>query len=412
MISTTTEKIELIASIEEGLIKMGVAESLADLVTLLFALGVLVTAIFAANFLFTKLLRLFADRVVRKTKALWDDYLLDRKFFTFISHFILWLVVIGAIDALFVGFNPEVIEVLTKISKITALYYVTRVIYSLLDVLIDIYNTTSISKEKSIKGYIQTGKILVAITTVVSSLLILFNIDITIFLTSIAASAAVVSFIFKDTILGFVSSVQLSSLDLVRLGDWVKIPSKGVDGEVIDLSLTTVKVQNWNLSVVASPIYMLAADSFVNWRYMREGNGRRFKRKIALDLLSIEPANPSLLDGLKTHYLTASWAAEYTKNPQKENCTNLSLFRHFINQFLANNPSIEHRHTAYIYFDDMEDKGLPIVLYGFTKDKSWEGHENSVADILEQVFATLPLFNLTIYQRASTPPRKTDEENN
>jgi len=227
------------------------------------------------------------------------------------------------------------------------------------------------------------------------------------------ASVAVLTLIFKDTILGLVASVQVSTNNLVKPGDWIEMPGRNVDGTVIDISLTAVKVQNWDRTISTIPTYSLVSDGFINWKGMLESDGRRIKRSVYIDVRSVKFCSPELLEKLKKIHLIKDYIEQRSEEIEEYNqemgfdttmpvngrrLTNLGIFRKYVNTFLENNPNISKKSTYMVRHLQLTERGIPLEIYCFSLEKAWVDYEGIQADIFDHILAVIPQFELQVFQ--------------
>jgi miniconductance mechanosensitive channel len=287
------------------------------------------------------------------------------------------------------------------------------VVYSFLNAVNDIYCNYEISRQRPIKGYLQVIQIILTIFVVISIIATLFDRPIWPLITGLGAMTAVLILVFKDSILGLVASILISTNDMVRIGDWIEMPQYGADGDVVDISLTTVKVQNWDKTIATIPTYALISDSFKNWRGMSESGGRRIKRAIRIDMNSIKFCDPAMLDRFEKYQLITDYVksrrqeiAEYNETHKIDasylvngrNMTNVGTFRAYIAAYLKKHPKIHQEMTFLIRHLPPGRDGLPIEIYVFSNDQVWANYEAIQADIFDHILAVLPYFDLTIFQ--------------
>lgn len=254
-------------------------------------IGIILGAIIA-NYITKKILLNIITRIIRKTKFSWDDYLLENKVFTRLSHIAPALVIYFTST----GFPQVWQNYLQRFSTVYMIVAGLFVVSAFLNAVIDAYRTLETARKRPIKGYIQVAKIIIFIFVGIYAVGVLLDQSVMPILDGLGAMTAVILLVFKDSILGLVASIQLSSYDMVRLGDWIEMPKYGIDGDVIDISLNTVKVQNFDKNIITIPAYTLVSDSFKNWRGMAESGGRRIKRAIYIDMNSIKFATEEMLN--------------------------------------------------------------------------------------------------------------------
>ncbi len=280
----------------------------------------------------------------------------------------------------------------------------------------DIYQTTVYASTRPIKGYIQLVQILIVFVATIIVIAFLINKSPLGLFAGLGAMAAVLLLVFKDSILGFVASIQLSANKMIKPGDWIEMPSHKADGTVIDISLTTVKVQNWDKTITTIPTYALVSESFNNWAGMEESDGRRIKRSINIDMKSIRFCDEKLLDKLSHFYLLKDYISNKEEEIAKYNeklqvkpgdifngrrQTNLGIFRYYLEAYLKQNPNINLGMTFLVRHLQPSETGLPVEIYVFSKDKRWANYEAIQADIFDHIFAILPEFDLRVYQNPS-----------
>jgi miniconductance mechanosensitive channel len=287
------------------------------------------------------------------------------------------------------------------------------VIDALLTALIDVYRTYPISQRLPIKAFVDAVKVIIYFFVAILTLSILLNTRMTVFFTGLGALTVVLMLVFKDTILNFVAGIQLSANNMVRVGDWLEMPRYGADGDVIDISLTTVRVQNWDKTVSTIPPYALVTDAFKNWRGMSESGGRRIKRAINIDMTSVRICDAEMLE----RFAKIQHIAEHIERKRKEvaehnqglnvsdddlangrHLTNLGTFRAYVEAYLRNHPKIHQEMTFLVRQLPPTDKGLPIEIYVFSNDQEWASYEAIQADIFDHIIAILPLFDLRVFQ--------------
>ena len=351
----------------------------------------------------------------------WNDIFIQRKVINRLSHIIPVLIIYG-----FAPFFPEnLIKIIQNISSIYFIIVVIAGINSLLDAFNDIYNTFEYSKYRPIKGFLQVIKIIAFIIAGLQVIATLMGKNPLLLLSGIGAFSAVLMLVFQDSILGLVASIQLSSNDLMRIGDWVEMTNYNVNGEVIEISLNTVKIENFDRTISLVPTYAFVSNSFKNWRGMTEAGGRRIMRSILIDMTSIGFCSPEMLDKLKgVQYLT-----EYITQKEEEikkyneafdvdeedkingrHLTNIGVFRVYIHQYLINHPKIHQGMTQIVRQLSPGEFGLPIEIYAFTNEINWNSYEGIQSDIFDHILAVVPEFDLRIYQRPSSHDIQSREE--
>lgn len=385
--------------------------------SLLFSVGMSILLLFLiawlAQFLTRVILVALIHRLFQKTKTEWDDFLIRRRVFNALAHFPAAFIIYAVR-----GFSD--IETVTLVlNAVARLYFIlifTLVLVRGANAVNDMYQTTPYASTRPIKGYVQLLQILIIFVAVIYGIAIIINKSPLGIFAGLGAMAAVVLLVFKDSILGFVASIQLSANKMLKPGDWIEMPSHKADGTVIDISLTTVKVQNWDKTITTIPTYALVSESFNNWAGMEESAGRRIKRSINIDMKSVCFANKKMLEKLSHFYLLKDYIAEKQQEIEAYNNqlhvqegdvyngrrqTNLGIFRFYLQAYLKQNPNINQEMTFLVRHLQPTEKGLPIEIYVFSKDKVWANYEGIQADIMDHVLAILPEFGLRVYQNPS-----------
>ncbi|MEH7113776.1 mechanosensitive ion channel domain-containing protein, partial [Neobacillus niacini] len=286
----------------------------------------------------------------------------------------------------------------------------------------DIYQTFEISKIRPIKGYIQVVNIVVITVGIILLIADLIGKNPLIFLSGIGALSAVLLLVFKDSLLGLVAGIQLSANDMVRVGDWIEMPKYGADGDIIDISLNTVKVQNFDKTITTIPSYALISDSFINWRGMQTSGGRRIKRSLFIDTSSITFCTVEMIEKFKNiHYLSdyivvrEREIAEFNSkndinrtNPVNGRAlTNIGVFRAYISKYLQHHSGINQEMTLLVRQLAPTEHGMPLEIYAFSNDIRWAVYETIQADIFDHLFAVAKEFGLRLFQNPSGEDLKT-----
>jgi len=356
-----------------------------------------------------------ATRAAQKSTNNWDDALLEHRFFHRLAN-VIPAILLHRIVPIIIDFNVNMSHFLQLIIELYFTYIFVRVTISLLNSIGSIYESTEHLKFKSIKGYIQIGKILVYI---ISALIVFSTLTgknpITI-IAGMGAFAAILILVFQDAIKGFVSGIQLSANDMVRIGDWVSIPKYNADGNVIDISLTTIKVRNWDQTISMIPSYGFVNESFSNWRGMEESGGRRIKRSLFIDIKTVRFLNDEDIKELSKIKILKNYLVEkieFLKNQGSEESqnelhmgnvvklTNIGTFRAYLELYLKHNPKINTDMTLMVRQMQSSDTGLPLEIYCFSKFIELEKYEKIQADIFDHAFAIIDVFGLKMFQSPS-----------
>lgn len=271
--------------------------------------------------------------------------------------------------------------------------------------------------DKPIDSYIQVIMLFLWILGITSFILIIFNTNKTTLLTTFGSISALIILVFRDTILGFVASISVSVNDMVRIGDWITMEKFGADGDVIEINLATVKVRNFDNTTTTIPTYSLISDSFRNWRGMLNSDGRRIKRHILIKSNSVKFIEPEEIEKYKKIQHISSYITHRQSDINKynqtnsidksiivngRNLTNLGLFRKYINQYIINHPGINKDMLIMVRYLQATENGIPLEIYCFSKDKEWQNYEHIMADIFDHTIASVPYFDLQIFENIST----------
>jgi len=391
---------------------------LAILLFLLFLVGLAIDRVTRG------VISMFIRRIVKRTENPYDDILLDKGVFRRIAHFAPAVVVYYMLPHIFNGvFFVDTVEpdkvlkaFIVLSQKATSIYMIitgASVILTGLKALNEIYTHLDVSGRVPIGGYIQVVKFLIILIAMIWVLSEIFGFQLKGFFTGLGAFMAVLVIVFRDTLLGLMASIQLSVNKMVRIGDWVTIPSRNADGTILDITVNTVKVENWDKTVTTMPTYSLVSESVQNWRGMEESNGRRIKRFVNIDMGTVHICSDELLDRLEgvhliSDYIKTKRAELVVLNSKYPNAdlsvangirlTNLGVFRKYLQCFLNEHPDIQHEMTTMVRQLQPTDKGIPIEIYGFSSEKSWEIYENIQSDIFDHVLAVIPEFDLRVFQ--------------
>ena len=256
---------------------------------------------------------------------------------------------------------------------------------------------------KPIRGLLQIVQVLLALITTILIICIIFNMSPVGLLTGLGASAAVISFIFKDTLLGLVAGIQLSANNMLKVGDWIEMPSRGIDGSVIEVTLTTIKIRRWDNTCQTIPPYLLISEPFTNWQAMRDSGGRRVKRSLNVDMTSIGFMTDELLAKLRENTNVAPLLEGVTTTlPEGGALTNLDLYMRVVNRYIDIHPRVNHTMLAMVRQLQPTEWGLPIELYFFTQAIDWVPHEHLQTEVMSHVVALAPLFGIRLYQAPSS----------
>ena len=387
---------------------------------LIVNLVILIVVCYVLDFIFKKLFIIILAIVATQTKTTFDDFLVANKTAKYIAHLVPLLFIYKTVPVILSKFTywEDFFEKGVKIYIIILSLWITRSIFNSLK---DYLKHKPRFSDKPIDSYIQVIMIVLWIFGITALVLIMFNTTMKTLLTTFGAISALIFLIFKDTILGFVASIQVSVNDMVRIGDWITMDKFGADGDVIEINLTTVKVRNFDNTTTTIPTYSLISDSFKNWRGMTKSGGRRIKRHILIKAHSVKFLTAEEVEHYKEiHHLTSYIThrqADIDKfntlnNINKSNIvngrnlTNLGLFRKYVNQYIASHPGINKDMTMMVRHLQPTENGIPLEIYCFSKDKQWVNYEHIMADILDHSMASIPYFDLEVFEIISTSNAK------
>jgi len=380
----------------------------------IFSIVILLLCI-VVNWIAKKLIIGIEKNIIKKTRVTWDDIFLEKKVFNRLSHIAPAIVIYYTVTIAFYEY-PDFINALQKATYIYLSMAIVLVIDSFINAMHTIYTTLPISENRPIKGYLQVGKILIYFAAILMIISIIFNVAMGKLFTGLGAIAAILLLIFKDTILGFVASIQMAAYNMVKPGDWIEMPSRNADGTVIDISLNTVKVQNFDKTIITIPTYAMVSESFQNWRGMEESGGRRIKRSLKIDMKSVRFCTPEMLEKFKKIHLLKDYIEQKEKELVEYNTkynidnsivvngrrlTNLGTFRKYVEAYLKNHPKIHNEMTFLVRHLEPDDKGIPIQIYVFSNDQRWANYESIQADIFDHLLAVIPEFGLQVFQSPS-----------
>ncbi len=364
-----------------------------------------------ADFLVKRIIITSIHRIARKSKNDWDDVFVERRVFNKLAHLAPAIIVYYSLQYIFDA--PVLVTFLGNITQAYMVLVVLLVIDALLNAMHEIYMKLPISKGRNIKGFVQVIKIVFYSAGVIFLISIFSGEAPKVLLGGLGAMAAVLILVFRDTILGFVASIQLSANKMVNVGDWIAMPKYNADGTVIDIGLNTVKVQNWDKTIATIPTYALVSESFNNWKGMEESGGRRIKRSINIDMKSVGFLDEAQIEKLRKFYVLQDYMSKKKKEITAYNkslnlddsivtngrrMTNLGTFRVYLENYLHNHPKVNQEMTFLVRHLQPTETGLPIEVYVFSKDQEWAKYEAIQADIFDHILAILPEFGLRVFQ--------------
>lgn len=407
---------EILKNIDELLISWGVSPSWADRLDQFIAFVIVLVIAFLADAVCRHLLLRAVAHVVKKTKATWDDIVFDRKVMIHLSRMVAPVIIYLFVPVAFAETGSSTLEFIQRICLIYILIAFLSFINSFLKAVYAVYSEKERLRDRPLKGMLQTVQVILWFIGAIVIVSILINRSPVSLLAGLGASAAILMLVFKDSIMGFVSGVQLSANDMLKVGDWIAMPKYGADGTVMEVTLNTVKVRNWDNTITTIPPYLLVSDSFQNWRGMQESGGRRVKRSINIDMTSVKFCTPEMLDKYRKIRLLKDYIEktehiiqEYNEEHDIDNSilvngrrqTNLGVFRAYLTAYLKSLPEVNPKLTCMVRQLQPTDRGLPMELYFFSSIKDWVPYEGVQADVFDHVLAIIPEFDLQVFQSPS-----------
>lgn len=357
----------------------------------LIAIAAIALVVFMADVVCRRLLLPLVKRLTRATRAAWDDILLSDTLLKDVSRLVPPILIAVLMPLAFSHAHPT-LDLLLKVNLIYLIAIIAKLLCTFLSALYDLSSHQDRLKNHPIKGIYQMLKIVVICVALIIVVSILINKNPGYILTALGASAAVLMLVFKDTIMGLVAGVQLSANDMLRPGDWISMPKYGADGDVEEVTLTTVKVRNWDKTITTIPPYALVSDSFQNWRGMQESGGRRVKRSVYVDMRSITFCT----DEQMAEFERRGWLEGVER--EDKFVVNLHVFRNYLEDYLQHHPRVNSGMTIMVRQLQPTAQGLPLELYFFSDGTEWVSYEHLQSEIFEHVFAVMPTFGLRVFQ--------------
>lgn len=357
----------------------------------------------------------FGRALTRNYSNLWQQVFLDSRFLGQLSWILPNVIVMSGVS-LIASLPSSVVILVERLSQVTILVLGLRALTILLGNINSAYMTLEVAKDRPIKGFIQVVLLLLHLAALILVISILFDKSPWVFLSGLGAMTAILLLIFRDTLLSLVAGFQLTTNNLVRVGDWIEMPQFNADGDVIDIALHTVRVQNWDKTITVIPAHKFLEHSFKNWRGMEDSGGRRIKRSVYIDVSTIRFLTEAEIDKLSRFVLLKDYFKEkldelakdnaiYAKNPElivnQRRLTNIGTFRTYLTNYLRRHPQINQRMTLMVRQLAASAQGLPIEIYVFTADTRWAVYEGIQADIFDHILAIAPEFGLRVFQNPS-----------
>lgn len=396
-----------------------VSNGIADESAIYWRLGVMLILLgivsFFAYLITKRVIVYYIYKIVKKSKATWDDILADKGVLNNVAHIV---------PALFIRLTAEIIfqdfdTALPAVIKLTDAYLIAvglTVILAITRVFEHWSHHSKAFKDQPLTSYFQLVRIVLYIVAGILILSVLLGRSPIYFLGAFGTISAILLLVFKDTILGLVASVQIAANDMVKIGDWVEMPKFNADGDVIAINLNTVKVQNFDRTITTIPTYFFITDSFKNWRGMQESGGRRIKRSVYLNVDSIKFVDPETRERYKKYNLLTEFVTQRQQEIEQYNrdnnvdtselingrrMTNIGVFRRYVEFYLKNHPKIRKDMTIMARQLAIDDKGVPLEIYCFTNTTVWREYEGIQADIFDHLLAAAGFFDLEVFQQPS-----------
>lgn len=402
---------QIVDRINTGLCDLGLNQSWADALDQVIVLILIVGAAALADTICRHVILRTIGQLVKKTKATWDDIVFDREVTIYLSHIAAPIVVYVLIPMAYA--EGYMLDYIQRFCLVLIVIASLRFVSVFLAAVYTVYSEKEELRNRPLKGMLQTVQVVLFLVGGIIVVSIIIQKSPVVLLTGLGASAAILLLVFKDSIMGFVSGIQLTANNMLKVGDWIQMPKYGADGTVIEVTLNTVKVRNWDNTITTLPPYVLVSDSFQNWEGMRESGGRRVKRSINIDMNSVKFCTPEMLEKYRRIRLlkdyinqTEQVVCEYNAKHSIDNSvlvngrrqTNLGVFRAYLTNYLRSLPAVNSELTCMVRHLQPTEKGIPVELYFFSAIKDWVPYEAVQADVFDHVLAIIPEFDLHVFQ--------------
>lgn len=378
------------------------AGTVSWLSTVVLVLAVVLVAWLSKVFMHVIILKVFT-LIVKRSRSVYDDKFLETRMFRRLAMIVPG-VVVYYIATWLLRENPGWLTFVHRSAAIYIVIFIVMTVNAFIEGWHLVYLMQPIASGRSIKPYVQVVKVLVVFTGILVMVSILFRTSLTSVVAGLGVATAVLAVVFKDTLLGLVASVQLSTNNMLKLGDWITIPGRNIDGTVIDMTLYTVKVENFDKTILTVPTYALISESFQNWKGMQDSGVRRIKREIRIDVRSIVFLTPELLEKLSKRPLMESWLKRNSEEVsavmrgETTSLTNLGAFREYILEYLLNHKDVDRRMTAMVRDMPSTEAGMPVEIYCFCRTNDWVPYESVQSAIMDYVYAVTGQFGLKTFQ--------------
>jgi miniconductance mechanosensitive channel len=407
---------ELSQILHEYLMEIGMTDENTLILYVLILSLISLVGLYVIDFICKKIIRVVFIRFAKKSKSRFDDILITNRTPRYIAHLIPFSISLFIIPFIFNEFTA-ISDLLIRVNKMILVLVIVYILRSLIYTVRDYFKTLPKLKDKPIDSYIQVIMMFIWTFSVVSLLALITGRSFMEFITTIGAASAIIILVFKDTIMGFVASIQVSVNDMVRIGDWITFQKYGADGDVIEINLATVKVQNFDMTITTIPTYALISDSFKNWRGMVSSEGRRIKRSININFDSIKFLNKEDIQKLSKIEIISSYVNDRRNdidgfnsknNVDKDlllngrNLTNIGVFRKYLQTYIETHSAINKDMTIMVRQLDPTIHGVPLEVYAFSSDKEWQNYEYIISDIFDHIISSVKYFDLHIFEMPSS----------
>lgn len=394
------------------LVEWGMPDEMASYINTLGLLTVTILIAYIAGRIARRVLISLFSKFTAKTATRFDDYLLENHAFKNVAGLVPYSIITIAAPIVFSDI-PQYMPTVKTILEIYFIVIIVKIVRSILYSVRDYLETTENFKDKPVQSYIQVVLIFMYMVAFLVGFSIITGKSVIAFLTALGAASAVLILVFKDTILGFVASIQVATNDIVRIGDWIEMPKYGADGDVVEINLATVKVQNWDKTITTIPTYALISDSFKNWRGMQDAGGRRIKRAIHIKISSIRHVSEEDMERLMQVQLIEEQLKEKEQEIKQYNkekginkdvlingrhLTNLGVFRMYAEAYVKNHPDMNHDMTMMVRHLEPTIHGLPVEIYAFASKTEWKVYECIMADVFDHLLASVRYFALEVFE--------------
>ena len=401
-----------LTSLKDLLISAGLKASISDWCSILVLVFISLSLVFLLDFILRKIIRLVFTKIANRSKTDFDDIMVKHKVPRNIAHIFPLILTYKTLPNIF--FEHVRLQLfIEKFILVVGILFVVWGLSSVFRSIKDFFKSIDRLKDKPIDSYIQVLMIFIWLTAIFAIFAAVSGISFWEFMAGLGTVSAVIILVFKDTILGFVASIQVSVNDMVRIGDWITFQKYGADGDVIEINLATVKVRNFDHTITTIPTYALISDSFKNWRGMTESKGRRIKRALRIRMSSIRHLNKTDIDVLSKVNLIKDYIAAKNEDVNSynsdnnidksllingRNLTNIGVFRKYIESYVETHSAINKDLMIMARQLEPDEYGLPIQIYAFSNDKRWQNYEYIIADIFDHITAATATFDLEIYE--------------